>query len=375
VTQFTFAIAERVIRAASRQHPADSVLRVELKSHRGLSAGQTARISHTVFAYYRWRGWLAGSEPSRAQIERAVELAERFSQAPGSLSDADLVSKAAPAWLSEHMEVTPAWVRALQTAPKLWLRARRGQGRDLALKLAGCRSFGAGSLADVVEYSGGQDLFRTAAFHAGEFEIQDLHSQTVGWICNPQPGEAWWDACAGEGGKTLHLSELMDNKGLIWASDRSAWRLQRLKRRAGRAKVFNYRTAPWEGGPRLPTKTKFDGVLLDAPCSGVGTWHRNPHARWTTTGQDVKELSSLQKQLLQHAAAAVKPGGKLVYAVCTLTREETVEVVEAFEKASPQFVAAPVANPLLAGGSPSATLLLPQTFGGNGMFVAAWVRR
>jgi len=218
-------------------------------------------------------------------------------------------------------------------------------------------------------------LFRTPEFHAGEFEMQDLGSQAVGWACAAQPGETWWDACAGEGGKLLHLSVLMQNKGLIWASDRAAWRLQKLKRRAARARVFNYRAAPWDGGPKLPTRTKFDGVLVDAPCSGIGTWHRNPHARWTTTPQDLKELSDLQKQLLQHAAPALKPGGKLLYAACTLTRAETAGVVEWFTGRQPQFKALPLVNPLKTDSSPTLLLYLwPQHSGGNGMFIAAWVR-
>ena len=112
----------------------------------------------------------------------------------------------------------------------------------------------------------------------------------------------------------------MANRGLIWASDRAEWRLQKLRRRAARAKVFNYRPARWDGGARLPTRTKFDGVLVDAPCSGLGTWQRNPHARWTTTVEDVRELAELQRRLLAHTAPSLKPGGRLIYAVCTLTR-------------------------------------------------------
>src|SRR4029077_5055580 len=137
-------------------------------------------------------------------------------------------------------------------------------------------------------------------------------------ICAPEPAQTVWDACAGEGGKTLHLSDLMQNKGLIWASDRAEWRLQILKRRAARAGVFNYRPKLWNGGPKLPTKTLFDIVLLDAPCSGIGTWQRNPHGRWTTTPDDIYELAELQSRLLSPAAAAVNPGGKLIYSACTL---------------------------------------------------------
>src|SRR5882672_1294244 len=103
----------------------------------------------------------------------------------------------------------------------------------------------------------------------------------------------------------------MQNKGLIWATDRAAWRLDSLKRRAARARIFNYRARLWDGGPKLPTKTKFDGVLLDAPCSGIGTWQRNPHARWTTTVDDLRELGELQRRLLSNVAPATQLGGKL----------------------------------------------------------------
>jgi 16S rRNA (cytosine967-C5)-methyltransferase len=155
-----------------------------------------------------------------------------------------------------------------------------------------------------------------------------------------------------------------------------AWRLAQLKRRAARAGVFNYRAVAWDGGPRLPTKTKFDGVLVDAPCSGIGTWHRNPHARWTTTAEDVKELGGVQQALLLHAAGGVKPGGKLVYAACTLADAETKGVVEGFERGCSQFARLAVRNPLALGSVPVDLLMLwPQESGGNGMCVAAWVRK
>ncbi|MBI4627026.1 MAG: RsmB/NOP family class I SAM-dependent RNA methyltransferase, partial [Verrucomicrobia bacterium] len=153
----------------------------------------------------------------------------------------------------------------------------------------------------------------------------------------PKPGETWWDACAGEGGKTLHLADLMMNKGVVWATDRSDKRLDTLKRRAARAKLFNYRTEFWDGGSRLPTKIKFDGILLDAPCSGVGTWQRNPHARWTTTPDDVRELAATQRVLLENVCGSLKPGGRLIYAVCTLTRSETTAVADAFTAAHPEL--------------------------------------
>lgn len=375
MTTFILNTAQRIINAASREHPADLVLKRELGSKSELSPRQAREISQTVFSYYRWFGWLKRQQPFTAQIQTSTELADTFAKNPQGFSDADLRARAVPAWLHEQMEVTGPFVRALQTEPPLWLRARPGNGKELAAKLGDCRIQGDGAQADTLQYLGTKDLFRTPEFHAGEFELQDLSSQAVGWLCAPRPGETWWDACAGEGGKMLHLSALMQNKGMIWASDRATWRLQKLKRRAARAGVFNYRSALWDGGTRLPTKTKFDGILIDAPCTGVGTWHRNPHARWTTTPDDVKELSGLQLQLLRNAAPALKPGGRLVYAVCTLTRSETTEVAAGFERMSPELIALTLPNPLEpALPQESQTSLWPQNLGGNGMFVAAWNR-
>ena len=207
--------------------------------------------------------------------------------------------------------------------------------------------------------------------------MQDINSQVVGLVCEPRAGETWWDACAGEGGKTLHLSDLMANKGLIWASDRAEWRLKRLKLRAGRAKVFNYRSVLWDGGAKLPTRTKFDGVLVDAPCSGIGTWQRNPHARWTTMESDIDELAKVQLGLLVNAANAVKPGGRLLFAVCTLTEAETNGVAQAFQERHPEFNRLPLPNPFRPDSpdrSEHGLWLWPQETGGNGMFVAGWIR-
>ena len=276
------------------------------------------------------------------------------------------------------MDVNDDWLRSLQREPKLWLRAKRGQAEWLAKQLRLARTLAPPCVPDALLYDGEEDLFKTPEFHAGEFEIQDIASQMVGMLCAPQPGETWWDACAGEGGKTLHLSDLMQNQGLIWASDRAEWRLKQLKRRAGRAKVFNYRSGFWDGGTKLPTKTKFDGVLVDAPCSGIGTWQRNPQARWTTTPDDVCELSEIQRRLLANAAPSVKPGGKLIFSVCTLSRAETTEVVEHFNASQPDFE--PLVFPEISGVwscfAPSAAKIIwPQDLDGNGMFIAGWRRK
>jgi len=366
-------IIERVITTADAGHPADRLLKEELKAVKSLSARETTEISRTVFAYYRWFGWLDAGDSLRTKLGRAQDLDARFRQDPHSFPEAELIERAVPEWIAAETRVTANWARALQSEPAVWLRAKSGRTEEVTMALGDCRPLGIGLLANALEYMGGDDLFRTSLFHAGSFEIQDVNSQLVGLVCAPKPGDTWWDACAGEGGKLLHLSNLMENKGLIWASDRAEWRLKQLKRRAARAGVFNYRAVTWDGGSKRPTRTKFDGLLVDAPCSGVGTWQRNPHARWTLKPQDVSELAVLQASILNHAAPAVKPGGKLVYAVCTLTRSETIKVADDFSKAHPRFKALPVKNPvsgkLYANGQ---CILDPSENRGNGMFVAAW---
>ena len=371
-------LPERIIRACDRENPADKVLREHLKAERDIMPTDARAVSQTVFNYFRWYSWLSKDGPLSLQIRKARELAENFATDPASFSDVSLVERVAPNWLKDEMVIDAAWARAIQAEPKLWLRCKPGQGRTLVEKL-GAAKLEKAVLPDAVHYKGEEDLFKRDEFHAGEFEIQDIASQAVGWLCVPEPGETWWDACAGEGGKTLHLSALMKNKGLIWSSDRAEWRLKNLKRRAARAQVFNFRAALWDGGIKLPTKTKFDGVLVDAPCSGVGTWQRNPHARWTATANDVRELAAIQRDLLAHAAPSVKPGGKLIYSVCTLTRSETHDVVAGF---SSMFAAdfEPMALPQVSEHSAlhapgSSITLWPQDFGGNGMFIAGWRRK
>jgi 16S rRNA (cytosine967-C5)-methyltransferase len=372
--------AAEVIRHTAKDRPADAVLREALKSDSALTAVQRREISQAVFAYYRWRGWHDRKREVESRIAWSLDLAERFRKNPFTLTGDVLRAKAVPEWLHSEMECPEPWLRSLQWEPRLWLRARPGRARDLANKLGQCKVPKGFLMHDAVEFLGAKDLFKTEEFQAGAFELQDIASQAVGALCAPNPGETWWDACAGEGGKTLHLADLLQGRGQVCASDKADWRLAVLKQRAARARVQNYQSAPWDGGETLPFAMKFDGVLVDAPCSGIGTWQRNPHARWTATAADVRELAALQSQILANAAKAVKPAGRLVYAVCTLTRAETVAVVSQFAAAHPEFAPlelTPLREEAVKLGVPRqpALTLWPQDCGGNGMFVAAWRRK
>ena len=398
--------AARVLKLVQAGTPADQALRESLTQDRHYTAPAERRgISRAVFTYFRWLRWLDPKDSPQKQLEAALGLQERFNQDAAIIKPEALAARAVPDWLKAEMDTIPAdWLRQLQREPTLWIRAKQDQAISLATKLSHCRPATVAGVADpgpgstspatsALSYSGLTDLYRTKEFQAGEFEIQDLASQLVSLFCAPQPGETWWDACAGEGGKTMHLSDLMQGKGMLWASDRSVRRLAKLKDRAARAKVFNYRTAVWEGGAKLPTKTKFDGVLVDAPCSGVGTWQRNPHARWTTQPKDVHELAAVQTNLLNHIAPSLKLGGRLVYSVCTLTRAETSGVVDAFTKSHPDFEPVVVwpgsggkkeelgsknSSPEILPSSfipPNSQVLWPHDLNANGMFIAAWQRK
>lgn len=380
----TYNHAARVLGEVAATFPADAALRRYLGLARRLGPREKRAVSRAVFTYFRWLQWLDRRQSVQKQVEEAARLQERFRRDPKSIKPEALAVRAVPEWLHEEMDLPAAFLQQLQREPALWLRARPGTAAQLAQRLRDCEPAPdplAPSLAlhapDALRYTGTQDLFLTPAFHEGAFEIQDLASQLVSCAAAPKPRETWWDACAGEGGKTLHLADLMDNKGLIWSTDRNARRLETLKRRAARAHLFNFRTALWEGGPRLPTKTKFDGILVDAPCSGVGTWQRNPHARWTTTLDDVRELASLQRALLEHVAGSLKPGGKLIYSVCTLTRSETTAVASAFTEAHPELETLPLAASADSPASPSSASfhLWPHELNANGMFIAAWRRK
>jgi 16S rRNA (cytosine967-C5)-methyltransferase len=368
--------ASRVLQSLRPGLPADAALREYLAGNRTLGAVGRRSVSRAVFAYFRWLNWLEPAESAQKRVVRALDFQARFERDPAAFKAEALAARALPSWIADEMELPAAYLRQLQREPSLWIRTKVGEAARIAQSLG---STARPSLPDslsrppdlsALRYSGAADLHRDPGFQSGTFEIQDLSSQLVGHACAPQPGETWWDACAGEGGKSLHLSDLMRNKGLLWATDRSVRRLALLKKRAARAGMFNYRTAVWTGTGPAPFRTKCDGVLVDAPCSGVGTWQRNPHARWTTTLEDVRELAVVQASLLRLAAQSVKVGGRLVYSVCTLTRSETSAVADGFEATHPDFVPA-----LLAIAPVSARVtLFPQDLDANGMFIAAWKR-
>jgi 16S rRNA (cytosine967-C5)-methyltransferase len=230
----------------------------------------------------------------------------------------------------------------------------------------------------------GMDIFKN-----GLIEIQDEGSQLVALLVNPRPGERVVDFCAGAGGKTLALAAMMQNKGKLVATDVLKGRIERSATRLRRAGVNNVerRDLSSERDPWVKRHAgSFDKVLIDAPCSGAGTWRRNPDAKWRLKPGDLTELVDLQKRILESAARLVRSGGRLVYATCSLFQEENADQVAAFLAAHPDFALVPApqawaeAQAALGGDTPCPVdgemlILTPARHGTDGFFVAVMEKK
>ncbi|MEH2287478.1 16S rRNA (cytosine(967)-C(5))-methyltransferase [Nostoc sp.] len=174
-------------------------------------------------------------------------------------------------------------------------------------------------------------------FKEGWWTVQDASAQLVGHLLDPQPGEVVIDVCAAPGGKTTHIAELMADKGKIWACDRTPSRLRKLQENSKRLNLQSIQICTGDSRHLNQFQNTADRVLLDAPCSGLGTMHRHADARWRQTPASVQELSVLQRELITHTSTFVKPGGVLVYATCTLHPAENEEIISAFLAESPDW--------------------------------------
>ncbi len=329
-----------------------------------------------------------GLSPETPVAERRRHLRPFFSHRPmPSLVLEELV----PPWLSQELSPLPegtslsTLVEWLQKRPPVWIRSQERNETD-ALSLPQrllqespqpLRLLPHPRMpqAFCLRYNGA-NLRGTQAFREGAFEVQDLASQAVGYVCAPRPGQQWWDACAGGGGKSLQLAQEMKNRGIVEATDLRASKLEELKLRARRGGFSNIRLREWQG---LSTpeafRERFDGVLVDTPCSCSGTWRRTPDGRWNTTRESLQEFSRLQRQILEAAAPGVRPGGILVYSTCSMLKAENQDVVEAFLDAHPQFILTPHQDPITGTPSLGMTQHWPWDGDCDAMFTAKMTRR
>jgi 16S rRNA (cytosine967-C5)-methyltransferase len=237
-------------------------------------------------------------------------------------------------------------------------------------------------------------LAGTSAFRQGLVEVQDEGSQLAALLADARPGMRVVDFCAGAGGKTLALAAAMKNRGKLVACDVSEWRLERAGKRLRRAGISNVERRPlsterdqWVKRHAADNKGGgFDRVFVDAPCLGIGSWRRNPDGKWRATPTDLAELVERQHAILDSAARLVKPGGRLIYATCSLLREENEAQAEAFLDAHDDFTLYPAARawretiggPYPGSGGPAGEdylRLTPAAHGTDGFFVAVFERK
>jgi len=352
------------------RQPIDRHLRDWGRTHRFAGSKDRAAIAERIYTIQRRRAWLAwriGSDAPRALVigslldEGGIEaLFSGGGYGPSALTDAERATIAQapsgeppphvrgeyPQFLEDELhrafsdalldEMVALQARAsadlrvntLKTSRDDLLHALRDEGADA--QPTPFSPFGI-RLAE-----GEAKLGRGGLFLSGAFEFQDEAPQIAALLCGAEPGMRVLDLAAGAGGKSLALAAIMQNRGRIVASDVRAAALTELERRAERAGATIIDTQPPDG--------VFDIVLLDAPCSGTGTWRRQPELRWRLTPERLTELHATQDALLKQAAAHVKPGGRLVYATCSILPSENEDRVAAFLDSHRDFAVMPVAD-------------------------------
>jgi len=321
-------------------------IQASLKRYPQWNEIQRAAFSNTVYGMVRWwrlLWYLAKSEPSwkEKDLQNLQAIYQQYTQRKYSpvveqrMKNAQrtrVLRESIPDWLDDIgvRELGKQWesaIASLNTSPPPFIRVNTLKiPRDeliTVLRKEGVHAEPYAQNPDALLIKEKKNLFTLPSFHEGLFEVQDAGSQMVSLFLNPKPGMRIVDACAGEGSKTLHLAALLQNKGKIIALDTHEGKLKELRRRAAKAGVDTIET-------RMITSSKIykrlydtaDRVLLDVPCSGLGTLRRNPDIKWKLTPDDLKRLHHLQQTLLEEYSKILKPGGHMVYAVCSILPSE-----------------------------------------------------
>jgi 16S rRNA (cytosine967-C5)-methyltransferase len=390
--------------------PADQLLSRYFRDHRNLGQNDRAFVAETVFAVLRRKRSLeaaAGSaEPPAliaAALMRVLGLSARALQ---DLFDEGLLRRLRE---TRNAELPPA-VRS-DLPDWLWQRLAQHHGEAEALRIAQgllnpapldlrvnlarldrdaahARLVEDGIQSSETPYSpaglrleGKPAINRHPLFAGGMVEVQDEGSQLLAWVLAPRRGEMIGDYCAGAGGKTLAAAMLMRGTGRVYAMDVSAKRLAALAPRAARAGITSVHTLVLGDADARAKRLagKLDRVLVDAPCSGFGTLRRNPDLKWRHGPEAIGELAAKQRRILDAAARLVKPGGRLVYATCSVLTEENDAVIEDFQRAHAEFRSLSCAELLaaqrIALDTGERLRLFPHLHGTDGFYAAAFERR
>ncbi len=404
--------------------PADRILAAFFRQNRKFGSTDRRLISTLYFAVFRWWGWLQHIVPDPTRpidphtttglavlygacllddvpassilpiwrdelkhdydlpketpqrtdclVQSAKSLSRFFRMVPDSLQPRSLL----PEWIWDNLPANCDHDRLLaicQQRPPLWLRAQGGSREALVtdLKAHGFKP----QISETVDAAlalrdARPNLYELSEFTDGRFEVQDLASQVIGLVCAAEPKQRWWDACAGAGGKSLQLASMMANTGTVVATDIREYKLLALKKRSRRGRLHNIRTRAWKGRAIPVQAANFDGVLVDAPCTCSGVWRRSPDARWTTPPTEVQKISELQADILQRAAAGVRPGGCLVYATCSLCTGENEAVIRQLLETNSAFTLDPTPHPLTGEATDGTIRVWPYDADCDGVFVA-----
>lgn len=314
--------------------PADRILADWFRSRRFAGSGDRRAVRELVYRAVRACGEvpLGGRAAMLLLAQEDAALAALFDgsrHGPAPIAEGETAAKAglAPSWLLAALAASgiegEEAAALLERAPlDLRVNALKASREELTLPEAGIRLPAANGL----RMPPGTPVEAWEAYREGKVEVQDMGSQIASEAVAAAPGETIIDLCAGAGGKTLALAARMGNRGRLLACDTDRQRLSQLAPRAERAGATIIESLLLDPGKEAAALAQWQGmadaVLVDAPCSGTGTWRRNPEARWRLTPAQVDRYAALQARLLDLAAGLVKPGGRLVYAVCSLLDAE-----------------------------------------------------
>lgn len=396
------------------EQPADAILSHYFRDKRALGPSERSLVAESVFGVLRHKrvlehlvreagprrlllGWLIRfSDASVRDLAPALKAGEaEWLEAVNGMSVSDLapaVTAELPDWVWERLSPEMpesellALGGALQEPAPLDLRVNTHRS-DRETVLRGLRDSGIEASPTPhspigVRVSGRPALNRHPLFLEGAIEVQDEGSQLIGFLLAPRRHDLVVDFCAGAGGKSLMLGAMMNSQGRVYAFDVSPGRLSRLKPRLKRSGLSNLH--PYLLRNEHDTKVKrlagkIDRVLVDAPCSGLGTLRRNPDLKWRQSAASVAEMRPKQAAILRAAATLVKPGGRMVYATCSLLREENEDIVGAFQAEHPQFRLISCGDALqipTIGAMPSESLRLwPHIHGTDGFFGTIFERQ
>lgn len=414
------ACAELVQLTLKFDHPADAVVSRYFRDHRSLGPRERATLAETVYTVLRKKLLFdhfapSGSGPKERRLailgfhgprdflKSALTDHERqWLDQCDSIKPADLMERHRhnlPEWLVQPLKDQLGdgfWplVDALSQSAPLDLRvnmlADKRADVQKELSAAGIHAVATPYSPWGLRIEGKPALQKVEAFTRGAVEVQDEGSQLLALLLDAKRGEMVVDFCAGAGGKTLAIGASMRNTGRLYAFDTSAHRLDALKPRLARSGLSNVHPAAiaHERDDRIKRLAgKIDRVLVDAPCSGLGTLRRNPDLKWRQSPKSVEELVAKQTAILDSAARLLKPGGRLVYATCSVLPQENEGIAQAFTAAHRDFQPLSVADTLTAlkvegaaglcsGGESGGDFLRlwPHRHGTDGFFAAAWVR-